>query len=55
MGNTWTGVNEKVFLEYEKRMLIYSGIPYEDFDVSNVIIDEDQNYIRTIRVGDKGK
>ena len=36
-------------------MLQFSGIPYEDFKIHNVIIDESGNYIHTIEVGNKSK
>jgi len=34
-------------------MLGYSGIPFEDFHISNVPAGEDGNYLRTIQVGDR--
>eukprot|EP00347_Sterkiella_histriomuscorum_P016994 403351067 len=55
MGNAWTGLNEKTFFEYEKRMLVHSGLPLDSFEIFNVETDEDKNFTRTIRVGDKSK
>lgn len=55
MGNSWKGLSEEKFQEYEKRLLIYSGIPYGNFDIKNIPIDDQGNYIRTIRVGDTSK
>ena len=38
-------------LEIEKRCLENSGIPYEQFEIDNVIIDEEGNYVRTFQIG----
>lgn len=55
MGNTWTGVSDEKLEAREKVMLAHSGIPYEQFDIQNVVIDQDGNYIRTYQVGDRTK
>ncbi len=55
MGNIWKGISESEYHRSEKKMLAYSGIPVEDFKLSNVYIDTEGNYIRTIEVGDKNK
>lgn len=34
-------------------MLGHSGVAIEDFEIFNVEIDEDKNFVRTARVGDK--
>ena len=39
MGNCWTGANPVLLLETEKQMLCLSGLPFDDFEVSNVVID----------------
>ena len=36
-------------------MLELSGLPYEAFKTSNVIIDSKNNYIRTLEIGDPSK
>ena len=36
-------------------MLCHSGLLFEAFDIQNIIIDEEGNHIRTIRVGDSDK
>ena len=41
----------EAFYACEKRMLIHSGVPFEEFKIHNVVIDEAENYIRTIEVG----
>lgn len=48
MGNKWAGVSDEKFLVAEKKVLGFSGIPEEEFEISNVVIDEDGNFIRTI-------
>ncbi|CDW91713.1 UNKNOWN [Stylonychia lemnae] len=50
MGNTWKGISEVKFKEYEKKMLLHSGVPIQDIEVFNVLIDNQRNYIRTVRV-----
>lgn len=50
--NSWTGIDDNKFHEYETKMLVHSGLPIEAFNVSNVVIDDQGNYIRTIIVGD---
>jgi pimeloyl-ACP methyl ester carboxylesterase len=34
-------------------MLKHTGLPVKDFKISNIIIDDQGNYIHTIEVGDK--
>jgi hypothetical protein len=53
MGNFWKGISDEAYYDCERRMLKYSGIPLQNFKLSNVVIDEEGNYIRTIEVGDK--
>ena len=48
MGNCWKGTYPSKLEEYERRMLVHSGLRFEDFDISNVVIDNQGNYIRTI-------
>lgn len=52
MGNTWTGVSDEKLVEFEKKLLTYSEIPLDEFELSNVVIDGDGNFVRTIQVGD---
>ena len=47
MGNKQIALNEELFLEYEKRMLCHSGIPFSAFQINNVVIDEEGNFVRT--------
>lgn len=55
MGNIWKGISDDAYYASEKKMLGYSGIPYNKFKISNVVIDSEGNFIRTIEVGDKSK
>jgi len=55
MGNAWKGIDDEKFLIAERKVLAFSGIPYEDFKIDNVIIDDEGNWIRTIQVGDPNK
>ncbi len=55
MGNVWKGISDDGYYSAEAKMLTYTGIPLEDFKRSNVVIDNEGNYIRTIEVGDKSK
>ena len=48
MGNTLKGISEEELIDAEKKMLGYTGLPYGDFEISNVVIDEQGNYARTI-------
>ena len=48
MGNCWTGTSKQKLDESEKTMLKHSGISLDEIDVSDVIIDDKGNYIRTI-------
>ena len=48
MGNTWKGVNDLSYKEAEQKLLSYSGIPIDEFEITNVIIDNEDNYVRTI-------
>ncbi len=34
-------------LEIEKRWLENSGIPYDEFRIENIVVDEEGNYVRT--------
>ena len=52
MGNTWKGVNDDRLIAAEQKILSYSGMPLEAFEVTNVIIDEEKNFVRTIQTGD---
>lgn len=47
MGNVWTGVSDSKLVESEKRMLKHSGIDYEHFEITNVPVDNNGNYVRT--------
>ena len=47
MGNFWAGVSDDELTEAETRLLKHSGIPMEEFEIRNVEVDEDKNYIRT--------
>jgi abhydrolase domain-containing protein 5 len=47
--------DEAAFLEAEKKVLLHSGLSWDQFKVYNVKIDEDGNFIRTIEVGDSSK
>ncbi|CDW82640.1 UNKNOWN [Stylonychia lemnae] len=51
MGTAWSGVSESQFQTYERRMLSHTGIPLQNFEIFNVIIDNKRNYVRTVRVG----
>ena len=48
MGNFWKGVSDEKLLDSEKKLLSFTGYDYEDFDISNVVIDDVGNYARTI-------
>ena len=48
MGNTWKGTSDEKLYEAEANMLKFTGLPIEDFDLQNVVIDDEGNYIRTI-------
>lgn len=50
MGNFWKGVCDDRLLESEKNILCFSGLPYEQFQIEQVVIDEQKNYVRTIHV-----
>ena len=52
MGNTWTGANDERLLETEKKMLEYSGIELSNFEIKNIVIDDEGNFVRTMEVGD---
>jgi hypothetical protein len=39
------------FLKYERRMIEHSGIPYEEFKIYNIKVDEEGNTVRTFEVG----
>ena len=48
MGNCKsTELTEENLVTYEKRILAYSEVPYESFDIKCVVIDDQGNYIRT--------
>jgi len=40
MGNTWKGISDQELTEAEQRIISFSGIPHEDFEFQNVIIDD---------------
>jgi hypothetical protein len=52
MGQCWTGVSDPKLVEAEKELLGFSGIPYENYRLENIKIDEKDNYLRTISCGD---
>ena len=52
MGNFWKGISDEQLQESEKKILAYSGISIEEFNLKRVEIDEKGNYVRTIEVGD---
>ncbi|TNV79164.1 hypothetical protein FGO68_gene16455 [Halteria grandinella] len=47
------GVSDEKLIAAERGMLAYTGLPEEEFEFSDVIIDEQGNYVRTIQVGHK--
>ena len=47
MGSCCSSINEETFLKYERKMLDHSGLTYETYQISNVVIDDYGNYIRT--------
>lgn len=51
MGNSHV-ISEDKLIEAERKVLSFSGIPYDNFNIHNVVIDEDGNYMRTVEVGD---
>ena len=55
MGNVWKGTSDEKLYETEWNMLKFTGIPPEDFELQNVVIDDDGNFARTIQVGDRSK
>ncbi len=42
------------YYECEKKMLGHTGLPWEEFKVHNVVIDDKGHYVRTIEVGFTG-
>ena len=56
MGNCWKGLSREAFEMAELKMLMHSGLkPLEDFQIKDVIIDDFDNYIHTIELGDRSK
>ena len=51
MGNALKGVSDEKLAESEKQMLSFIGLPLEDFDMDNVAIDSQGNFVRTIHIG----
>lgn len=51
MGNTWKGISEDRLKETEKAVLLLSGIPYEEYDIKEVVIDDQGNSVHTLHVG----
>jgi hypothetical protein len=45
--NCWTGISHKKLEKTEKLILAYSGIPIEEFDIKDVVIDDEDNFVRT--------
>jgi pimeloyl-ACP methyl ester carboxylesterase len=51
MGNCWTGVSDKKFLESERSVLQLSGLDVDtDIKIRNIEIDSIGNYVRTYDV-----
>jgi hypothetical protein len=48
MGN---GISEDKLSKSEAKILTYSDMALEEFELKKVIIDEKGNYVRTIEVG----
>jgi len=43
---------EELLYAAEKEVLAFSGLPFEDFQIENIAIDDEGNYMRTFQVGD---
>ena len=52
MGNSQYDLTKENMEMYEKQMLGFSKIPYEEIKIDDVVIDDDKNHIRTFQVGD---
>ena len=53
MGNAYKGISDEKFIIAENEMLKHSGVSLSLFEITNVFIDEEQNYIRTYQVGNR--
>jgi hypothetical protein len=53
MGNVWTGTCDGRLTAAEEKIIGFSGVPRENFELSNVKLNdlEDGDYIRTIHLG----
>ena len=51
MGNTWKGISDDALVESERTIISFTGIPMEEFQIDNIIIDDKGNFVRTIRIG----
>ena len=51
MGNCWKGISDERLAESEQRIIGLTGMKLEDFELTNVIINEQGDYARTIRCG----
>lgn len=53
MGNCETyAITEDNLKIAEQRMLAFTGVPIEEFNIRNVVVDDEGNYIRTFELGD---
>eukprot|EP00347_Sterkiella_histriomuscorum_P017551 403348908 len=52
MGNAWRGISKDALNQYEAENLQFTGMQAEDFEIHNVIIDDEKNHIKTIQIGD---
>ena len=51
MGNSWKGISDEKLDLYEKQIFTFSGLSEDEFEIKNVIIDEQGNFIRTVTCG----
>lgn len=40
MGNTWKGISEDALTNSMRALLGYSGLPLDEFEIKDVVIDE---------------
>ncbi len=50
MGNTLKGVDDEKLLEAERSLFSYSGLDYSTIEITNVVIDDQGNYVRTFQI-----
>lgn len=51
MGNSWKGIDDEVLAQCEELIMGFTGMPRKEFEVKNVQINDEGDYVRTIVCG----